>query len=359
MGSSTENSAFFTTRNPWSLEHVSGGSSGGSAACVSAGITPLSLGSDTGGSIRQPASFCGVVGLKPTYGRVSRYGLVAFASSLDQIGPFSRSVEDSAALLSTISGSDPFDATSIDQPVPDFLLQLSEDIKGLKIAVPAQLFDSKMDPEIIQSVTQALDTLKAMGATWEMVDMSSLIAAISTYYIIAPAEASANLSRYDGVRYTQRAANADNLMDLYIQSRSEGFGPEVKRRIILGTFVLSSGYYDAYYTKAQKARTLIKDSFQSIFSDYDVVISPTSPTTAFKVGEKEDPLSMYVSDIATIPANMAGIPAMSIPCGFSNNLPIGLQIMGKAFDEQTILNVGYAFQQVTSFHEDQPPICEN
>ena len=351
MGSSTENSAYFTTKNPWNLDYVPGGSSGGSAASVAAGHVPLSLGSDTGGSIRQPAAFCGVVGLKPTYGRVSRFGLVAFASSLDQIGPFSRTVEDSAHLLEAICGHDKHDATSAQLEVPNFARNLNPDVKGLKIAIPKELFGPEIDDAVKESVYKVLDIYKEQGATVEEVSMSSFKASVATYYVIAPAEASANLARYDGVRYTSRAEDVKNLRDMYTKTRGQYFGREVKRRILVGTFALSSGYYDAYYLKAQKARTIIKNDFDRIFKDYDVVISPTTPTLPFKCGEKvADPLEMYVSDLATIPANMAGIPAMSVPCGFKDGLPIGFQIMGKSFDEQTVLNVGHAYQQVTDFH---------
>ena len=355
MGSSTENSSFGVTKNPWDTTKVSGGSSGGSAAAVASGQVIASLGSDTGGSIRQPASFCGVVGFKPTYGRVSRYGLVAFASSLDQIGPFTHTVEDAAYLLNAICGHDPNDATSAPQPVPDFTQALSKEIKGLKIAVPEELIGDAIDADIKQHVITALDLLKANGAMWETVSMPSFSASIPTYYIIAPAEASANLARFDGVRYTSRNQTAENLNDMIIKSRSDGFGEEVKRRIILGTFALSSGYYDAYYLKAQKSRTLIQNDFKRIYQDYDVIMSPTAPTTAFKIGEHHnDPLAMYNADLATIPANMAGVPAMSVPCGFSNGLPIGLQIFGHHFDEATVLRVGDAYQNLTDFHLKKP-----
>ncbi len=347
MGSSTENSAFKTTKNPWDLTCVPGGSSGGSAAAVAADMVPWSLGSDTGGSIRQPAAFCGVIGLKPTYGRVSRYGLVAFASSLDQIGPITRHVEDAAALLEIISGEDSFDATSVTEPVPNYLAQLNPDIKGLKIAVPEQLLSDAIHPEIKESTMAALDYYAKQGADYSIVSMDAFDASIATYYVIAPAEASANLARFDGIRYSKRAEQVTSIKECYVKSRGEGFGEEVKRRILIGTFVLSSGYYDAFYLKAQKARTFIKQSFDKIFADYDVVISPTTPTTAFEIGEKtENPMDMYMSDLATIPANMAGLPGISHPCGFdSNGRPIGLQIVGKAFDEQTLLNMAYNYQQ--------------
>ncbi len=355
MGSSTENSAFGATRNPWDLSRAPGGSSGGSAAVVAAGEVPLSLGSDTGGSIRQPASFCGVVGIKPTYGRVSRYGLVAFASSLDQIGPFSRSVEDGAHLLQALCGHDVHDATSSQNPVPDFSKSLTPDVKGLKIGVPKELFGSAIADDVKQALVKALDLLTAQGARWEEVSMGSFEAGLSTYYILAPAEASANLSRFDGVRYGHRNTSATSLKEMFKKSRGEGFGPEVIRRIILGTFVLSSGYYDAYYLKAQKARTLIQEDFKKAFSHYDLLLTPTAPTTAFKLGENADnPLAMYLADIATIPVNLAGLPAMSIPCGFSNGLPIGLQLIGKAFDEATMLRAGYTYQTLTDHHLKRP-----
>lgn len=355
MGSSTENSAFFTTRNPWHTDHAPGGSSGGSAATVAAAQVPVSLGSDTGGSIRQPASFCGVVGVKPTYGRVSRYGLVAFASSLDQIGTFSRSVEDAAAFLNVICGHDRHDATSLLAPVPDFTAALQGDVNGLRIAVPNYLLGDMIDDAVKERVIAALDRFKRMGATWDSVEMDSFKAAIATYYILAPAEASSNLARFDGVRYTYRAEGAQSLKEMFAKTRGEGFGPEVKRRIILGTYVLSSGYYDAFYLKAQKARTLIKEEFDRVFQDYDLVLNPTTATTAFKLGEKSgDPLQMYLSDIATIPANMAGLPAMSLPCGLSDGLPVGFQLTAKALDEETLLKAGYLYQKETAYHQALP-----
>ena len=357
MGSSTENSAFQVTTNPWDVTRAPGGSSGGSAAAVAAQQALFSLGSDTGGSIRQPASFCGVVGIKPTYGRVSRYGLVAFASSLDQIGPFSRTVEEGAHLLEALCGHDPMDATSSQNPVPAFSEQLSGGIRGLKIGVPQELLGDAIAPEVKHSIVEALDLLKQQGATWELMSMASFEAALPTYYILAPAEASANLSRFDGVRYGHRAEGVTSLKQMYKKSRGEGFGPEVLRRIILGTFVLSSGYYDAYYLKAQKARTFIQEDFKKAFSKYDVLITPTAPTPAFKLGENtENPLAMYLADIATIPVNLAGLPAMSIPCGFSNGLPIGLQIISKPFDETTMLNVGHTYQTITTHHQKRPSL---
>jgi aspartyl-tRNA(Asn)/glutamyl-tRNA(Gln) amidotransferase subunit A len=352
MGSSNENSYFQKTRNPWNLDTVPGGSSGGSAASVAAGEVLFSLGSDTGGSIRQPAAFCGVVGLKPTYGRVSRYGLVAFASSLDQIGPITRNVEDNAYLLQAISGLDPMDSTSANIEVPNFAAALTGDIKGLKIAVPKEYLGEGIGEEVRQSVLDALKVLEGLGAVWEEVSLPHSKYALAAYYLLSSSEASANLARFDGVRYGYRSPNSDNLMDLYKNSRSEGFGDEVKRRIMLGTFALSSGYYDAYYKKAQKARTLIKKDFEDVFEKYDVIIGPTTPTPAFKIGEMiSDPLTMYANDILTIPVNLAGVPGISIPCGYTNGLPLGLQIIGRHFDESTVYRVAHAFEQATDYHK--------
>ncbi|MBT9287112.1 MULTISPECIES: Asp-tRNA(Asn)/Glu-tRNA(Gln) amidotransferase subunit GatA [Bacillus] len=357
MGSSTENSAYKATKNPWNLDTVPGGSSGGSAAAVAAGEVPFSLGSDTGGSIRQPASFCGVVGLKPTYGRVSRYGLVAFASSLDQIGPITRNVEDNAFLLQAISGPDKMDSTSANVEVPDFLSSLTGDIKGLKIAVPQEYLGEGVGKEAKESVLAALKVLEDLGATWEEVSLPHSKYALATYYLLSSSEASANLARFDGIRYGYRSDNADNLIDLYKQTRSEGFGNEVKRRIMLGTFALSSGYYDAYYKKAQKVRTLIKKDFEDVFEKYDVIVGPTTPTPAFKIGEKtSDPLTMYANDILTIPVNLAGVPGISVPCGFADGLPLGLQIIGKHFDEGTVYRVAHAFEQATDHHKAKPEL---
>ncbi|OAZ67437.1 Asparaginyl-tRNA synthase (glutamine-hydrolyzing) [Bacillus siamensis] len=357
MGSSTENSAYKATKNPWNLDTVPGGSSGGSAAAVAAGEVPFSLGSDTGGSIRQPASFCGVVGLKPTYGRVSRYGLVAFASSLDQIGPITRNVEDNAFLLQAISGADKMDSTSANVEVPDFLSSLTGDIKGLKIAVPKEYLGEGVGKEAKESVLAALKVLEDLGATWEEVSLPHSKYALATYYLLSSSEASANLARFDGIRYGYRTDNADNLIDLYKQTRSEGFGNEVKRRIMLGTFALSSGYYDAYYKKAQKVRTLIKKDFEDVFEKYDVIVGPTTPTPAFKIGEKtSDPLTMYANDILTIPVNLAGVPGISVPCGFADGLPLGLQIIGKHFDEGTVYRVAHAFEQATDHHKAKPEL---
>ncbi|MBU3571469.1 MULTISPECIES: Asp-tRNA(Asn)/Glu-tRNA(Gln) amidotransferase subunit GatA [Priestia] len=357
MGSSTENSGLQLTRNPWNLDYVPGGSSGGSAAAVAAGEVPFSLGSDTGGSIRQPAAYCGVVGLKPTYGRVSRYGLVAFASSLDQIGPITNSVEDNAYLLQAISGVDPMDSTSANVDVPDYVSALTGDVKGLKIAVPKEYLGEGVGEEARQSVLDALKVLEGLGATWEEVSLPHSKYALATYYLLSSSEASANLSRFDGVRYGYRTDNAENLIEMYKQSRSEGFGNEVKRRIMLGTFALSSGYYDAYYKKAQQVRTLIKQDFESVFENYDVIIGPTTPTPSFKIGEKtDDPLTMYANDILTIPVNLAGVPGISVPCGLSNGLPLGLQIIGKHFDERTIYRVAHAFEQATEHHKAKPAL---
>jgi aspartyl-tRNA(Asn)/glutamyl-tRNA(Gln) amidotransferase subunit A len=345
MGSSTENSGFHPTYNPWDLSRVPGGSSGGSAAAVAAGEVYFALGSDTGGSIRQPAAYCGVVGLKPTYGRVSRFGLVAFASSLDQIGPLTKNVEDAAYVLQAIAGHDPMDSTSADVEVPDYLSALTGDVKGLKVAVPKEMMGEGIDPGVREKVQQALRVLESLGAVIEEVSLPHSEYAVATYYLLAPAEASSNLARYDGVRYGVRV-EADSLVEMYKQTRSQGFGSEVKRRIMLGTYSLSSGYYDAYYLKAQKVRTLIKQDFDRVFEQYDVIVGPTAPTTAFKIGEKVDnPLTMYLNDILTIPVNLAGLPAISVPCGLSDGLPVGLQIIGKAFDESTVLRVAHAYEQ--------------
>ncbi|MBD3182598.1 Asp-tRNA(Asn)/Glu-tRNA(Gln) amidotransferase subunit GatA [Candidatus Poribacteria bacterium] len=359
MGSSTETSYFGITRNPWDTNTVPGGSSGGSVTATTAGEAICALGSDTGGSIRQPASLCSVVGLKPTYGRVSRYGLVAFASSLDQIGPITKDVTDSALLLNAISGRDEMDSTSVDLPVPDYTKSLINDIKGIKIGIPEEYFvDDGMDPEVNQKVRDAIDLLSKLGAECEDVSLPTTEYGIADYQIISRAEASSNLARFDGTRYGYRAENAESLMNMYKKTRSEGFGPEVKLRIMLGTYALSTGYYDAYYLKAQKVRTLIKNDFDKAFEKFDVLVTPTSPTTAFKIGEKtDDPLTMYLSDIFTVNCNMAGIPGISIPCGFSSSgLPIGLQILGKPFDEETIFRVSYTFEQNTDYHSKRPNI---
>jgi len=358
MGSSTENSGFQTTRNPWDLQRIPGGSSGGSAAAVAAGECIAALGTDTGGSIRQPASCCGVVGLKPTYGRVSRYGLVAFASSLDQIGPITKDVEDCAILLDGISGYDPFDSTSVNVEVPDYRQFLVNNVKGVRIGIPDEYFIEGMDPDVERSAKEAIGLLKKLGAEVKAISLPHTSYAVAIYYIICTAEASSNLARYDGVKYGFRSHRYGDLMEMYGRTREEGFGSEVKRRIILGTYVLSAGYYDAYYRKASQVRTLMKNDFEKAFEEVDVIVTPTAPTPAFRIGEKaEDPLQMYLSDILTIPVNIAGIPAISIPCGFSREgLPIGLQIMGKHFDEGMLLRAAYTFEQNTDFHLKKPSL---
>ncbi|REK71656.1 Asp-tRNA(Asn)/Glu-tRNA(Gln) amidotransferase subunit GatA [Paenibacillus paeoniae] len=357
MGGSNENSSYFPTRNPWNTDYVPGGSSGGSAASVAAGQVYFSLGSDTGGSIRQPAAYCGIVGLKPTYGLVSRFGLVAFASSLDQIGPLTKNVEDSAYVLQSIAGYDASDTTSANVDIPDYTAALTGDVKGLRIGVPKEYLGAGIDPRVKEAVMNALQVYESLGATWEEVSLPHTDYAIATYYLLASSEASSNLARFDGVRYGVRADNPDNLVDLYRKSRSQGFGPEVKRRIMLGTYALSSGYYDAYYLKAQKVRTLIKGDFDNIFKQYDLIIGPTAPTPAFRIGEQVgDPLTMYLNDICTIPVSLAGIPAISVPCGTADGLPIGLQIIGKAFDESTVLRVAHAFEAHTDHHKLRPQL---
>jgi aspartyl-tRNA(Asn)/glutamyl-tRNA(Gln) amidotransferase subunit A len=358
MGSSTENSAFGPTRNPWDRSRVPGGSSGGSAAAVAAGFVPLALGSDTGGSVRLPAAYCGVVGLKPTYGRVSRYGLVAFASSLDQIGPFSLDVEDCALLLSVIGGYDARDSTSADLPLPDYQGELTRDVRGLRLGVPAEAFGSGVEPAVAQAVRAALTVFESLGMVVEEIALPTLDVALATYYILAPAEASSNLARYDGVRYGLRAAG-DDLYAMFAETRRRGFGPEVKRRVMLGTYALSAGYYDAYYIKAQKVRTLVTRDFARAFERVDAVVMPVAPTPAFALGEKvDDPLAMYLSDIFTIPVNLAGLPGLALPCGFDHGLPLGLQLIGRAFDEATLLRAGWAFQQSTDWHRRRPPAAE-
>ncbi|MBB6454905.1 aspartyl-tRNA(Asn)/glutamyl-tRNA(Gln) amidotransferase subunit A [Salirhabdus euzebyi] len=358
MGSSNENSSYFTTRNPWNTEHVPGGSSGGSGAAVASGQVLFALGSDTGGSIRQPAAFCGVVGLKPTYGRVSRFGLVAFASSLDQIGPVTRTVEDNARVLEIISGHDKMDSTSANIDVPKYTESLTGDVKGLKIAVPKEYLGEGVTEEVRNAVLEALKKYEALGAEWEEVSLPHSKYAVATYYLLSSSEASANLARFDGVRYGVRSPEAKNMIEMFKLSRSQGFGEEVKRRIMLGTFALSSGYYDAYYKKAQKVRTLIKQDFDNVFEKYDIILGPTTPTPAFKVGEKiADPLTMYANDILTIPVNLAGVPGISIPCGFSSEgLPIGLQLIGKHFDEGTVYRAAHAFEQATDHHKKKPTL---
>lgn len=352
MGSSTENSAFKKTKNPWDLNKVPGGSSGGSAASVAACETTLSLGSDTGGSIRLPGSFCGIIGMKPTYGRVSRYGLIAFASSLDQIGPFARTVEDAAMLLEVISGVDPKDSTSLNVPVEKFSQNLNNDIKGMKIGVIKELLGEGVTEDVSKAIQNAIDTYKSLGAEIQEISLPYLKHSIGVYYIIATAEASSNLARFDGVKYGYRTNDAKNLMDMYTRTRAEGFGPEVKRRIMLGTYALSSGYYDAYYKKAQQLRALIKHDFDKAFEKVDLLISPTCPNTAFEFGSKtEDPLAMYLTDIATISANLAGIPGISVPAGFdSTGMPIGLQILGPQLGETKLFNASYKFEQSNDFY---------
>ena len=353
MGSSNENSAFKKVHNPWNLNKVPGGSSGGSAAAVSSCESALALGSDTGGSIRLPASFCGIVGMKPTYGKVSRYGLIAFASSLDQIGPFSRTVEDSAALLEFISGYDPHDSTSLKLPVENYRQNLNNDIKGLKIGVVKELMSEGLAPDVAKALQNAIDTYKSLGAEIVEISLPNLKHSIGIYYILATAECSSNLARFDGVRYGHRTDNAENLLEMYCKSRAEGFGPEVKRRIMLGTYALSSGYYDAYYKKAQQMRRVVTEDFLRAFEKVDALISPTCPNTAFDLGSKtEDPLAMYLTDIATISANLAGIPAMSIPAGFdSDGMPIGLQIMSPQLTESKLFNIAYKFEQSNDYYK--------
>jgi aspartyl-tRNA(Asn)/glutamyl-tRNA(Gln) amidotransferase subunit A len=356
MGSSTENSAFGPTRNPWNPAYIPGGSSGGSAAAVGADLCVAALGSDTGGSIRQPASCCGVVGLKPTYGRVSRYGLVAFASSLDQIGTITKDVRDAAILLKAIAGHDPLDSTSAELPVPDYMKALKENMRGMTVGVPKEFFTEGMDPEVEQAVQAAIDEMKNLKAAVKEISLPTTQHAIAAYYLIAPAEASSNLARYDGVRYGFRAPKAEGLLEMYLKTRQEGFGAEVKRRIMLGTYALSAGYYDAYYAKAQSVRTMIKRDFEEAFKQVDVIVTPTMPTPAFKLGEKtKDPLQMYLSDIFTISVNLAGVPAIVVPCGISSGkLPIGLQIIGRAFEEEKILRAAHAYEQATNWHTKRP-----
>ena len=357
MGSSTESSYFKKTKNPWNLNKVPGGSSGGSAAAVAANMVPWALGSDTGGSIRQPASLCGVVGLKPTYGLVSRYGLVAFASSLDQIGPITKDVRDSAMLLSLIAGHDEKDTTSEPIEKKDYTKALKNDVKGLKIGVPKEFYGEGINEEVKKELTKAIETYKELGAEVEEFSLDVAKYALATYYIIACAEASSNLGRFDGIRYGYRTPEYSNLKEIYKKSRSEGFGPEVKRRIILGTYVLSSGYYDAYYKKAQQVRTLVSNEFSKAFEKYDVILTPTSPVTAFNIGEKSNnPLEMYLADICTVSINIAGVPAISIPCGVdSEGMPVGMQLIGNKFEEEKILNTAYTFEQKVKFRENFKP----
>ncbi len=355
MGSSNETSFFGAVRNPWNIETVPGGSSGGSAAAVAARLAPIATGTDTGGSIRQPAALCGITGLKPTYGLVSRYGMIAFASSLDQGGPMGQSAEDVALLLEVMSGFDQRDSTSIDRPVIDFTASLNNDIQGLKIGLPKDYFSAGLDPEINSTLQTAIKELEQLGATFQEIELPNNKLAVPAYYIIAPAECSSNLSRFDGVRFGYRCDNPQDLMDMYKRSRGEGFGAEVKRRIMVGTYALSAGYYDAYYLKAQQIRHLISDDFKTGFEKVDVILGPTTPTPAFKIGEKaDDPVTMYLSDIYTIAVNLAGLPAMSLPAGFVNKLPVGMQLIGNYFDEAKLLNVAHQYQQRTHWHRQIP-----
>jgi aspartyl-tRNA(Asn)/glutamyl-tRNA(Gln) amidotransferase subunit A len=358
MGSSTENSAFFPTCNPWSLERVPGGSSGGSASAVAAGEAMYALGSDTGGSIRQPAGFCNIVGLKPTYGRVSRYGLVAFASSLDQIGPMTKDVTDSALVMNVIAGHDPRDSTSASYPVPDYTKSLVPDLKGLRLGVPREYFVEGMQPGVAEAMRAAIAKLTELGASveWE-VSLPHTKYALAVYYVIAPSEASSNLARYDGVKYGFSCQEAESMWDAMQKTRQFGFGPEVKRRIMLGTYALSAGYYDAYYLKAQKVRILIRREFEAAFQRFDALITPTSPTVPFKIGEKAaDPVQMYLSDVCTLPINIAGVPALSVPAGFAEGLPVGMQIIGKPFSEEMLFRIGYAYEQATDWSKRRPSL---
>ncbi len=356
MGSSTENSFFGVTKNPWSDQHVPGGSSGGSAACVAADLAPVSIGSDTGGSIRQPAAFCGITGLKPTYGRVSRFGLIAFASSLDQIGPMARSAEDCGLVMNVISGHDSNDSTSAKNDVPDFTQTLNDSLKGLRIGICKEHFGEGLDSEIESAVNESVKVLESLGAETVEISLPHTPYAVATYYVIAPCEASSNLARFDGVRYTHRAATAKDLTEMYCQSRAEGFGEEVKKRIMLGTYALSSGYYDAYYLKASKVRRMIKHDYDSAFEKVDLILGPTTPTTAFKIGEHtQNALAMYLADIYTVSANLAGVPAISIPCGLTSaGMPVGLQLQARSFDEASLLRVAHQFQLQTDWHTRRP-----
>ena len=357
MGSSTENSAFFPSRNPWDLERVPGGSSGGSAAAVAAEEVPFSLGSDTGGSVRQPASLCGVVGMKPTYGVVSRYGLIAFASSLDQIGPITRNVTDCALVLNAIAGHDARDSTSIPRLAPDYTEALTGDVRGLRIGVPKEYFTDGMEEGVREAVTKAISVLEDLGASVEELSLPTSPYGLACYYIVAPSECSANLARYDGVKYGFSYQDADSMWEALEKTRQYGFGPEVKRRIMLGTYALSAGYYDAYYVKAQKVRTLLKREFAEAFERYDALVTATSPSVAFRFGERtQDPVQMYLSDVLTIPISMAGLPAMSVPCGFSEGLPVGLQLIGPALSEETLLRVAHSYEQATDWHKARPQL---
>jgi len=355
MGSSNETSFYGQVQNPWDNQAVPGGSSGGSAAAVAANLAPIATGTDTGGSIRQPASLCNLTGLKPTYGRISRYGMIAFASSLDQAGPMARSAEDAALLLNEMAGFDPRDSTSVEQDVPDYTASLNNSLEGLKIGLPRQYFGEGLDPEVAATVEAAIKTYESLGATIKEITLPNSHLAVPTYYVVAPAECSSNLSRMDGVRFGHRCEDPKDLLDLYQRSRGEGFGEEVKRRIMIGTYALSAGYYDAYYLKAQQCRRLISDDFTQAFNDVDVIMGPTAPTTAFKLGDKkDDPVAMYLADIYTISTNLAGLPGVSIPAGFVNNMPVGLQIISNYFDEARLLNVAHRYQQITDWHQQSP-----
>ena len=357
MGSSTENSAFFTTRNPWDLGRVPGGSSGGSAAAVAADLAAATFGTDTGGSIRQPAAFCGNVGLKPTYGRVSRYGLIAFSSSLDQVGPFTKTVADAALVLRVIAGADPMDSTAAAVPVPDYRAALAGGVAGLRIGIPREYFIDGMDPEVERAVRAAVDVLRGLGAKTEEVSLPHTEYGLAAYYLIGPAEASSNLARYDGVKYGLRLPGARDIVEMESRTRAAGFGKEVKRRIMLGTYALSAGYYDAYYGQALRVRTLVARDFQQAFQTVDAIVAPTTPGVAFKIGEKEDPLQMYLNDVFTIPTSLAGLPGVSLPAGFTlAGLPIGLQVIGKAYDEATVLRVAHAYERATDWHARKPTL---
>ena len=359
MGSSNETSFYGPVKNPWDNARVPGGSSGGSAAAVAANLAPVATGTDTGGSIRQPASLCNLTGLKPTYGRISRYGMIAFASSLDQAGPLARSAEDAALLLNEMAGFDPLDSTSVEREVPDYTATLQDSIAGLKIGLPKEYFSEGLDPQVAVTIEAAIKIYESLGATIKDITLPNTSLAVPTYYVVAPAECSSNLSRMDGVRFGHRCDNPKDLLDLYQRSRGEGFGEEVKRRIMTGTYALSSGYYDAYYLKAQQCRRLISNDFQQAFNDIDVIMGPTTPTTAFKLGEKiDEPISMYLADIYTISTNLAGLPALSIPAGFVKGLPVGLQIIGNYFDEARLLNVAHSYQQATDWHKKSPSYFE-
>ena len=358
MGSSTEHSAFQVTRNPWDLARVPGGSSGGSAAAVAGGLAAGAFGTDTGGSVRQPAAFCGVVGFKPTYGRVSRYGLIAFASSLDHVAPFALDIVDTALLLGAVAGHDPLDATSVEVPVPDYAAALAGGVKGLRVGVPDEYFGAGLDPEIEGAVRAAIDVLRDLGASIERVSLPTTEYGVATYYIVAPAEASSNLARYDGVKYGLRVPGGKDLIDMVSRTRAAGFGAEVKRRIMLGTYALSTGYHDAYYGQAQKVRTLVRREFEAAFARVDILAAPTTPSVAFKHGDKADPLAMYMNDVYTIPASMTGLPAVSVPCGFNAaGLPIGLQLIGRALDEATLLRAAHTYEQATPWRERRPELA--